>query len=453
MKTVFITIFQGVEAKNILRTDIYKNLIADKDLRIVFLVGSPEKTDYYKKEFNDPNVVYEVAQTGKMGFWNRFFSALKFVLLDSETVSLRRRMAFQENRNYLKFIYGALVNKLLAHRFIRGIVRRLDYFLVKDEFFAGLFDKYDPQLVFCAHLFDDQETQLVREARKRGIKTLGFVNSWDKMTARGTIRLLPDRLIVFNQLVKDEAIHYADMPENRIMISGIPQYDWHINYHPLARPEFFQKKGLNPTKKLIVYAPMGKAFSNSDWNIIDLLNDAITGGVIKNSQLFVRFQPNDLFDEAEAKKRPWLAYDHPGIRFSKERGIDWDMNFEDIRGLTDTLANTDLFICYASSMSIDAAVFNKPVINIDFEVSAKELMSKSPTYFYRMTHYRKAALSGGIRYPKNVAEFFRDINAYLENPKLDEAGRRRLVEEQCWKPDGKAGERVAKEILLNLNDH
>lgn len=452
MRTVFITIFQGVEAKNILRTDIYKNLVAGKDLRIVFLVGNQEKADYYKKEFNDPNVVYEVARMGRLGFWNRFFSGLKFVLLNSETVALRRRMIFQEKRNYFWFAYNWLVNGLLANRFARGIVRRLDYLLVKDEFFAELFQKYNPELVFCAHLFDNQEIQLIREARRRGVKTIGFVNSWDKMTARGIIRLLPDQLVVFNELVKEEAMRYGDMPGNKITISGIPQYDWHINYRPLSRAEFFRKKELDPAKKLIVYAPMGKAFSNSDWDIIDLLNDAITGGVIKNAQLFARFQPNDFTDDAELKKRPWLVYDKPGVRFSKERGLDWDMSFDDIRGLTNTLVNADLFICYASSMSIDAAVFNKPVINIDFEVRPKELMSKSPTYFYQMTHYAKAVRTGGIRYPKNVSEFFQDINAYLENPKLDEAGRRRLVAEQCWKLDGKAGERVAQVVIESLSN-
>jgi hypothetical protein len=42
-KVVFITIFQGVEAKNILRTDIYNKLISDENVRIVFFVSSQER--------------------------------------------------------------------------------------------------------------------------------------------------------------------------------------------------------------------------------------------------------------------------------------------------------------------------------------------------------------------------------------------------------------------------
>jgi len=35
IKTIFITIFEGVEAKNILRTDILPTLLADPEVRIV----------------------------------------------------------------------------------------------------------------------------------------------------------------------------------------------------------------------------------------------------------------------------------------------------------------------------------------------------------------------------------------------------------------------------------
>lgn len=447
MRTVFITIFQGVEAKNILRTDIYKKLIARDDVRIIFFARSPERADYYQKEFSHSRVVYESVEKEPQNFWDKIFGYLKTLLLRTETNDLRRRMTLEESGNYFRYIIGLLLNRIFARPLIRQIVRRLDYLLVRDHTFTDYFEKYHPDAVFLAHLFDDLEVNLLREAKRRGIETIGFINSWDKLTARATMRLLPDRLVVFNDLVKQEAIDYAEMSEDRIFVAGVPHYDWHINYQPLSHEEFFRKKGLNPAKKLIVYAPMGKTYSNSDWDIIDLLRDATTRGFVKNAQLLVRFQPNDFTDEAELKKRPDLIYDLPGVRFSSKRGVDWDMSFDDIHGLTDTLANADLFVCYASSMSIDAAVFDKPVINIDFEVRDRELMSKSPTHFYKMTHYQKAVRTGGIRYPKSKEEFFRDIDAYLEDSKLDAAGRKRLVEEQCYKLDGKAGERIADFIL------
>jgi len=447
MRTFFITIFQGVEAKNILRTDIYKNLIACDDVRIVFFVDSPERAMYYQKEFSHLRVVYEVVPKKKSTGLDKVFSDLQFLLLRTATTDLRRKMALEIRHNYFKYYAARLFNWILARRLVRKIVRMFDYRLIHDRTFAPYFEKYKPEKVFLAHLFDDHQIHFLREAKRRGVKTIGFMNSWDKLTARHSMRLLPDTLVVFNAIVKREAIRYADMDEKNIVVAGIPHYDWHINYTPLSRNAFCKKRGLDPAQKIIVYAPMGKTFSNSDWDIIDLLRNAIRSDEIKNAQLFVRFQPNDFVDKEELQKRPDLKYDMPGIRFSETRGVNWDMNFDDIKGLTDTLAHTDLFMCYASSMSIDAAIFDVPVINIDFEVREKELMSKSPTFFYQIAHYQNALQTGGISLPKSRGELIRCINAYLDNPALDKEGRARLVKEQCGNMDGKAGERIANLIL------
>ena len=446
MKTVFITIFQGAEAKNILRTDIYKNLIAHDDIRIVFFVDSPERAEYYKKEFSHPRVFYEAIEDANPKGLDAFFSSLSFTLLRTATTDLRRKMNLEDNRNHLGYYWHLLLNRILARRWVRKLVRALDYLLVSNHRFAPYFEKYKPDVVFLAHLFDGQEVHLLREAKHRGVRSIGFINSWDKLTARRVLRLLPDSLVVFNEIFKEEAMRYADMKEKDIFVSGIPNYDWHVNYKPISRGEFCQKNKLDPDKKLIVYAPMGKAFSNSDWDIIDLIQDSTTNNSIANAQLFVRFQPNDFIENEELEKRPWLRYAMPGVRFSRARGVNWDMSFDDIKGLTDTLANADLFICYASSISVDAAVFDKPVINIDFEIKGGPL-SKSPTFFYKTEHYKKVVKSGAIQYPKSKEDFLLWINKYLANPAIDREARKKLVSDQCWKLDGKSGSRIAGHIL------
>lgn len=450
MRTIFITIFQGVEAKNILRTDIYKKLIADEDIRLVFFVDSPERAEYYKREFTHPRVIYEVVPEILSKGLDAFFSNVSFLFLKTATTDLRRKMDLEQNRNHVSHFVSWTMNRLLARRLFRKIIRALDYALIRTNFYSLYFEKYRPAAVFLAHLFDDNEAHLLREARRSGVKTIGFINSWDKLTSRRSLRLLPDSMIVFNDIVKKEALKYADMPAKDIFVAGIPQYDWHVNHRPISREEFCRKNSLDISKKIIVYAPMGKTFSNSDWDIIDLLRGSIVDGQLSNVNLFIRFQPNDFLDEAELTKRPWLKYDYPGVRFSRKRGVNWDMSFEDIRGLTDTLANADLFICYASSMSVDAAIFDKPVININFEVKEKQSLSQTPTFFYQTEHYGKALRAGGIQMPESKEELIRDINAYLADPSLDREGRRCLINDQCGKLDGKSGQRIA-EYIWNIS--
>ena len=448
MKTIFVTIFQGVEAKNILRTNVYRELIKRGDVRLVFFVRTPERRAYYEREFTHPRVAFEVAAYRPGNLCDRLLSKFTFQLLRTKTTDLRRRMELEVRQNRAAYVFGLSLNRMFARPLVRKLLRRLDARLSQNDSFRDLFERYRPSAVFLAHLFDDVEIALLREAKRRRVPTIGFINSWDKLTARSAIRLLPDHLLVYNDIVKHEAMEHADMPAERIRVVGIPQYDLYVGYRPVPREEFMRRIGIDPTKRFFLYAPMGEAFSNSDWDVIDLLHRWIgEGALAPDADFLVRFQPNDSVNEAERSKRPWLHFDRPGTRFSRTRGVDWDMSEIEMRHLADTLSHASLLVCYASSLSVDAAAFDLPVINIDFELSPVELLAKSPTQFYQMTHYGNAIRTGGIRRVSSPDELQHWICTYLERPDADHEGRVRLVREQCGPFDGRAGERIAEAIL------
>jgi CDP-glycerol glycerophosphotransferase (TagB/SpsB family) len=241
------------------------------------------------------------------------------------------------------------------------------------------------------------------------------------------------------------------MEKEDIFVGGIPQYDDYFKKECLSREVFFNRIGVDPRKKLIVYAPMGRAYSNSDWDIIDLLYAMKSNGEFgEDTELLVRFKPNDFIEEEELKKRPWLIYDYPGKRFSTSRGVDWDMNSRDLEHLKNTLKHMSLLICYASSISVDAAVFNKPVINLNFEVRPKEFILKSPTFYYEMTHYKEALTTGGITLVGSKEELASSVRAYLDNPSLNHEKRSRLVSEQYKFTDGMSGKRIGEFVLHQL---
>lgn len=452
MKTILISILQGIEAKNILRTEICRELLKISNIRLVFLVGTKDKLDYYRREFTHPSVVYELALPPRALRQDRFFGFLKFKLINTQTTDLRRKLAAKQNRvSFFLHPFIFLFNRIFARKVFRRFIRRLDYGLTSGADFSYLFDKYDIAAVFLAHLFDDMEAALLREAKRRKIVNVGLINSWDKLTARCMLRVLPDKLLVYNDIVKEEAVKYADMPQEDVVVVGVPHYDRYFTDKPVPRDEFYKRVNINPKKRIILYSPIGKYFSDSDWDIIDLLNGFVENELSAyNVELLVRFQPNDFVSEIEIKKRPWLKYNLPGIRFSNKRGVDWDMDFADLNHLFNTLYYCSLLVCYAASISVDAAIFGKPVININFEVKNKQKPSQTPTYFYGMSHYRNVLATGGIRLVSSKEELLEWIKIYLGQPDIDADGRSRLVSEQCWRKDGCAGKRVAGFLVNEL---
>lgn len=455
MKTIFIALFQAVEVKNILRTGVVRELLQKEDIRVVLFMKNQVRIEHYQKEFNDPRMVYAAADCQEGNLLDSFFARLKFTLHRTDTTILRRRLFFEHKKNYISYWLTSFLNRCFARPIFRRLARFLDYRLINTSFYSFHFDSYKPELIFLPHLFDETEIHFLREAKKRKIKTIGFINSWDKLTARCMLRLLPDKLVVFNDIVKQEAILYDEIRSKDIFVSGIPQYDSYFSTSGiLTREDFFRKIGIDPQKKLIVFIPAGLSCSDSDWAALDLIYRLQTEGKFaKDAAFFIRFPPNDFLEEREIGKRNlYLKYDHPGVRFASKRGGDWDMTFADLAHLKNTLYHMSLMISYgASSASIDAAIFDKPIIHLNFEVLENALPFRSPPKFYEMEHSKKAFSGGGIRAVQNPEKLVLWVNKYLEDPTLDHAGRKKLAEEQCKFLDGKSAKRIADFMLDQIN--
>lgn len=448
MKTIFITSFEGVETKNLLRTTILPTMLKSDDVRIVLFAHDRERVLYHQKEFHDDRIYYVVVPKPTIRGLDRLFQKLKFTLLKTKTTDIRRRMKYETNKNFLAYAASLALNRLLAHKLGHAVLRFLDYHLIQRHDYDAYFEKYNPSVVVLANIFDEPEVHLLRTAKKRGVTSVGFINSWDKVTARCILRLLPDKLIVFNNIVKDEVVRYDDADPQDVFVGGMPQYDHYATHVLISRDEFFRKIGLSAITRLMVYAPVGNVYGDSDWAMIDFLhrlNEEKKFG--ENVDMLVRFPPNDVIDKKRLTERPWLHYDYPGLRFSELRGGDWDMGVEDLTRLADTLGHMSLLIGYASSIAIDAAVFDKPIISINFEVQKNLHPAKSPTTYQQMIHCETLRKPGGMRFVQNEQELVEWAKKYMNDPSLDREGRKRLVGEQCVRMDGKSGERIGNYIL------
>lgn len=447
-KTVFISMFEGVESKNILRTGIVDKILKrEQEVRVVLFMRNKERAEYYSKEFSNPRIIYEVVESREPFFLERIFSSLKFYFLQTETTDLRAKL-ISEDRGVAYYYYSRIIHRILARPFFIKVLRFLDLMLVKNRSFDEYFKKYNPNLILLANLFEDLETNFLRAAKRHGVFSVGFINSWDRVTARCILRILPNKIIVFNDTLKKEMIATNNVTGKDIFVSGIPQYDDYFSPVNVSKESFFRNLGIQSDNRLVVYSPIGGTFSDSDWEMMDLLhnlNDKKCFG--EKVKILVRFSPNDFIKKEDIEKKPYLLYQYPGTRFSTTRSADWDMTALELKDLKNTLYHMSLIICYASSISIDAVIFDRPVININFEIKDNKKLSKSPTIFYKMTHYNKALKTGGIKLANNENELITLTKKYLENPSIDKEERRKLALQQCNFIDGQSAERIAKFLV------
>ena len=118
---------------------------------------------------------------------------------------------------------------------------------------ATSFERYQPSLLVVSSpglIFS--EMPLLRTASRRGVASMAIDPSWDNFTNK----LLPvrrvTRLVVWNELMKQQAIELHGYEPDEIRIAGTPQWDRYFREGvTIGRDAFFRRIGADPSRKLV----------------------------------------------------------------------------------------------------------------------------------------------------------------------------------------------------------
>src|SRR5207249_1964024 len=116
-----------------------------------------------------------------------------------------------------------------------------------------LFDRYRPALLVSSSPgLIYSEVPLLRTAVRRRVRAVAIDPSWDNFTNK----LLPvrrvDRLIVWNELMKQQAVELHGYAPADVRIAGTPQWDLYFrNTIATSRDIFFKRIGADPARRLI----------------------------------------------------------------------------------------------------------------------------------------------------------------------------------------------------------
>lgn len=447
-KTIFISAFNPFILRNILASEVTK-VLKEYDVRVVVFV--PEyKTEFFKKEIGSHNIIIEGVHMDQLSKFDIVFRYLSSSLVDTPTIAVNKHVQLDRDGRYPRFLVSWVLMKFFGRTlFFKRLIRRLDYFIVKKDYCSKYFSQYQPQLIFATDVFNDMDVHLLAAAKSRKIKTVGMIRSWDNFTNKGIFRIKPDKLLVHNETLKSQALKWNDLNERDIFVCGIPQYDRYFGGKRTDRGEFFKKVGLDPQRKLILFSPFGGRFTDTDWQIMEILKRFIENKEIPASQVLARFTPNDSVSLGNFSPDENFYIDRPGRAFEGRSVRDQELTNIDMDWLADCLYHSDVIIAGGASIGIDAAIFGKPTILIHFDGFEKKPYWQSVERFLEYHHPRDIIKSGAMRSVKNAEELKQHLNNYLNQPELDSLARNKMLKDQCYKLDGHSGERIGN-FLLSL---
>lgn len=446
MKTIFITSFHPHISRNILATDVLPLLIQQGDIRVVLLVPL-YKVDYFREQFECSCVVIEGIkpyQSSKK-FIGIFFKRLGVFLFNTKTASIKREYEYYWNGNLLRYAAAVCFGFAGRSRFVRQIVRALDSRLCPHGFFREVIERYHPDVVCSTDPQNENDVSLLHDARQRGIPVIAMLRSWDNVTQR-ILRVLPDQLLVGSHTLAQSVIDLYGYPAQNLSVVGTPHYDHYLKGADRTRTQFFTDLGLDFNKKLILYAPVGDMLIRT--NDIDQYVMEILGTIDAN--ILVRFPPDENVRLVNFVKPKNMVFDRPGQHFKSSEFADREIRPQDDQRLINSLYYSDLVITGPTSICLDAAFFDKPVITVELYPTPRRNIYEG-VWSYQCDHIQRLFKTNGVRHVTTKEDFLKAIHTYLTSPQEDQEGRARIRE--CWfsLSDGKAGERIARELISFLN--
>lgn len=372
-------------------------------------------------------------------------------IMSLETIIKRIELNFSNNIfDYYRYLNNRFLKCLSFPPFI-NLVNIFSYFFVLlfSTKYLFYFIKFKPAIFYTAHPYASDDMALEIWARIFRTKTIASVHSWDNLTTKLSMHFKYDKIILWNNIMRDQLSNIYKYPKSSIRVIGVPQFDYYFNFKPKSKEFFFAKYGLDLNKKLLVYFIGHPDFVKNSGEIVHKISQ-MSSTSCPDFQLWVRVHPG--IDEPwyeEVRKINNVYLDIPRSMFTPNAVSKIDFNNSEQEKVANLLYHCDITINSFSTTTLDAVCFDKPVINLAIEDTDKEIFDKIcsiQSFYYSWNHYLDIVNSKGVSLVTNDNELEISVNKYLEDNGTDSLGRKKIMSEQIQFTDGKSNYRLACEL-------
>ena len=263
--------------------------------------------------------------------------------------------------------------------------------------------------------FGSYQTDYVKAAHRVGLPVAFLPFSWDNLTNRGLIRVPPDRVLVWNDHQKHEAVAMHGVPADRVVVVGAPRFDEFFAMRPQAtREEFCAAEGLDPSRPLLLYLCSSKFVAPQEVGFVREWIRAVRGAEdprLREAAILVRPHP--------ANDEPWKGAGLDGV----EQAAVWrgQGRMQSDQALFDSLYHSAAVVGLNTSAIIEASIVGRPVFTVQ---DAEFAGGQEQTLHF---HYLLAANGGPLEAAASLDVHVAQLAAGLANPAAGVERARRFV--------------------------
>jgi hypothetical protein len=447
MRHVLIPVGTGLALRNVLRTDLPSELL-DRGLRPVFCVPAPLHAQLAAEPDRIPGELTPmpafapprsevVLRDLELGIVHRRARIATMEIL------LRDRARRRERRPWKERVAPLLGTSRLVYRMLRSARLRL----YRGDECAGLFERWTPVAVFANNVFHAEESAVLRQAQHRGVPAIAMVHSWDNPSTKGGLPVTPDLLLVWSDAMAEEMTSYFGVPDAAMPRVGSPQFDIYSRDLEITRERLLSDYGFANETRIVVYATAAPGHCPQE-----PVYPTILAGLLERTQdrgplgLVIRLHPRD----REERYRQLLS--HPLVRLETagRRGEGVDDRFnptdEDHVHLAALMRWSAVVVNVASTMALDAAANDTPVVHVGFDPEPVDEYLDSIERFFDYTHTTRLIGYGAAPVTRSPDELCTEVLRALDSPDERAPARTLLARGEGVDGRGESAARIADAI-------
>lgn len=232
-------------------------------------------------------------------------------------------------------------------------------------------------------------------------------------------------------------------------IVGSPQYDFHLDDDILeSRHDFVKRIGLKEAPYIVIGTGTAQWMPDEMQKMVSLSRRLTTE--VPGIQVLIRLHPKDdgrRWEEFKEELTGLGVVIHctaPEVHMDLG-GFIPPMDF--YKDQVNTIYHSSVVINSSSSLTVDAAILNKPVICIAYDLKKEHLFPEGRSFAYsNSVHYSAIVRTQGVWLARSEDECINAVRKYHCNPSLHFEERRHIVKLVADQVESKAGLTLAEGV-------
>lgn len=212
-----------------------------------------------------------------------------------------------------------------------------------------------PDVVLVTPLinFGSYQADYVKSSRALGIP-VGFpVFSWDNLSNKGLIHVVPDRVFVWNSRQRLEAVKMHRVPADRVIVTGAPRFDeFFVMQAGQSRESFCGDLGLDARQPIVAYLCSSEFVAGREVDFVRRWIGELRGDpALRDCGVVIRPHPRE--------QKQWRTFaPPPNVAVAFPRALNSDQT------LFDTLFHSAAVVGLNTSAELEAGIVGRPVLTI-----------------------------------------------------------------------------------------